>query len=213
MMGTKMTNRDLLLRMTRGESIDNSILYDIEFSVDIRGNITIWGGSSHIRDDVRFIADLMGKRKRVNRVFVPIYEYERLSPYTARIAQMEQDIEIPDERLIEEYERFRESHPSDGFGPLFQLSHLALLETQDPHPKDEEGREILFDRKDKPQLRERLLRQERQDILRMWGVDCPPDTNSIGYGERLSQERGQTSEWFRKEFERIGGDYQRLWSR
>jgi len=60
---------------------------------------------------------------------------------------------------------------------------------------------------------ERLLRQERQDILRMWGVDCPPDTNTIGYGERLSQEKGQTSEWYRREFERIGGDYERLWSR
>lgn len=211
-MGTKITNRDLLLRMTRGESIDNSILYDIEFSVDIRGNITIWGGSTHIRDNVRFVADLMGKRKRVNRVFVPLYEYERLSPYTARIAQMEQDIEIPDERLIEEYERFRQEHPTDGFGPLFSLINIGLCENGGT-PKDEEGRVISFERKDRPQLRERLLRQERQDILNLWGVDCPPDTNTIGYGERLYQEKGQTSEWFRSEFERIGGNYQRLWSR
>ena len=212
-MGTKLTNRDLLLRMTRGETIDDSIIYDIEFSVDIRGNITIWGGSSHIRDDVRTIAKMMGKTKRVNRVFVPIYEYERLSPYTARIAQMEKDIEISDERLVEEYERFRQEHPSDGFSTLFKLNYIALLEGRGGFPKDEEGREISFDRKDKPQLMEKLLRQERQDILRMWGVDCPPDTNTIGYGERLSQEKGQTSEWYRREFERIGGDYERLWSR
>ena len=212
-MRQKLNNRDLLLRMTRGETIDDSIIYDIEFSVDIRGNITIWGGSSHIRDDVRTIAKMMGKTKRVNRVFVPIYEYERLSPYTARIAQMEKDIEISDERLVEEYERFRQEHPSDGFSTLFKLDYIALLEGRGGFPKDEEGREISFDRKDKPQLRERLLKQERQDILRMWGVDCPPDTNTIGYGERLSQEKGQTSEWYRREFERIGGDYQRLWSR
>ena len=126
---------------------------------------------------------------------------------------MEKDIEISDERLVEEYERFREAHPTDGYGPLFQLSHIALMETTDPHPKDEEGREIMFDRKDKPQLMEKLLRQERQDILNLWGVDCPPDVNTNGYGIRLSQEKGQTSEWYRREFERIGGDYQRLWSR
>jgi hypothetical protein len=71
---------------------------------------------------------MIGKTKRVNREFVPIYEYERLSPYTARIAQMEKDIEISDERLVEEYERFRQEHPSDGFSTLFKLNHIALLE-------------------------------------------------------------------------------------
>jgi hypothetical protein len=212
-MGTKLTNRDLLLRMTRGETIDDSIIYDIEFSVDIRGNITIWGGSSHIRDDVRTISKMIGKTKRVNREFVPLYEYERLSPYTARIAQIERDIEISDETLIEEYERFRQEHPSDGFSTLFKLNNIALLESRGGFPKDEEGREISFDRHDKRQLRERLLKQERQDILKLWGVDCPPDTNTIGYGDRLSQGKGQTSEWYRREFEKIGGDYDRLWSR
>lgn len=207
-MGTKLTNRDLLLRMTRGETIDDSIIYDIEFSVDIRGNITIWGGSSHIRDDVRTISKMIGKTKRVNREFVPLYEYERLSPYTARIAQMERDIEISDERLVEEYERFRETHPDDGFSTLFKLLNIAECENRG---KQEDR--ISFDRRDKPQLREKLLRQERQDILKLWGVDCPPDTNTNGYGDRLSQGKGQTSDWYRREFERIGGDYERLWSR
>ena len=149
----------------------------------------------------------------MNREFVPLYEYERLSPYTARIAQMERDIEISDERLVEEYERFRLSHPYDGFSTLFKLNNIALLESRGGFPKDEEGREISFDRYDKRELRERLLKQERQDILKLWGVDCPPETNTIGYGDRLSQGKGQTSDWYRSEFERIGGDYERLWSR
>lgn len=206
MMKNKLTNRDRLLRMTRGEDIDNSICYDIEFSVDIRGNITIWGGSSHIRDEILSLDYITGKnRERVHRTFVPIYEYSRLSPYTARIAQIEQDIEIPDERLIEEYERFRETHPEDGFGMFVRILNIGKWEDGELN--------ILFDRTDKEQVRERLLKQERQDILNLWGVDCPPDINSsTKYGERLSRNQGQVSDWFRTEFERIGGDFRKLYS-
>ena len=206
MIGPQINNRLKLLRMTRGEVIDSSPCYDIEFSVDIRGNITIWGGSSHIRDEILRLEQIIGKRKRVNRTFVPVYEYERLSPYTARIAQIEQDIEIPDERLIEEYERFRQEHPEDGFGMYVKLLNIGEWE-------DDES-DIHFDRTDKKQVRERLLKQERQDILNLWGIDCPPDVNSSEkYGDRLRQDRGQVSDWFQREFERIGGDYRRLCSR
>ena len=202
MIGKIINHRETLLRMTRGEVIDNSICYDIEFSVDMRGNITIWGGSSHIKDEIVRIEKFIGKRGKVNRTFVPVYEYECPSPYTARIAQIERDIEIPDERLIEEYEKFRESHPDDGFGIYVKLLNLG---------KWEEGQNIHFDRTDKEKVRERLLKQERQDILNLWGVDCPPDINSsTKYGERLRDNRGQVSDWFRTEFERIGGDFRRL---
>lgn len=206
MIGPQINNRLKLLRMTRGEVIDSSPCYDIEFSVDIRGNITIWGGSSHIRDEILRLEQIIGKRNRVNRTFVPVYEYERLSPYTARIAQIEQDIEIPDERLIEEYERFRQEHPEDGFGMYVKLLNIGEWE--------DDERDIHFDRTDKKQVRERLLKQERQDILNLWGIDCPPDVNSSErYGDRLRQDRGQVSDWFQREFERIGGDYRRLCSR
>ena len=206
MIGPQINNRLKLLRMTRGEVIDSSPCYDIEFSVDIRGNITIWGGSSHIRDEILRLEQIIGKRNRVNRTFVPVYEYERLSPYTARIAQIEQDIEIPDERLIEEYERFRQEHPEDGFGMYVKLLNIGEWE--------DDERDIHFDRTDKKQVRERLLKQERQDILHLWGIDCPPDVNSSErYGDRLRQDRGQVSDWFQREFERIGGDYRRLCSR
>lgn len=205
-MREKLSNRTKLLRMTRGEVIDSSLCYDIEFSVDIRGNITIWGGSSHIRDEIIRLEDVIGKRDRVNRTFVPVYDHERLSPYTARIAQIEQDIEISDDRLIEEYERFRQDHPEDGFGMYVKLLNIGDWEDED--------NEIHFDRTDKQQLRERLLKQERQDILNLWGIDCPPDINSSEkYGDRLRQDRGQVSDWFRREFERIGGDYRRLYKR
>ena len=206
MIGPQINNRLKLLRMTRGEVIDASPCYDIEFSVDIRGNITIWGGSSHIRDEILRLEQIIGKRNRVNRTFVPVYEYERLSPYTARIAQIEQDIEIPDERLIEEYERFRQEHPEDGFGMYVKLLNIGEWE--------DDERDIHFDRTDKKQVRERLLKQERQDILNLWGIDCPTDVNSSErYGDRLRQDRGQVSDWFQREFERIGGDYRRLCSR
>ena len=73
---------------------------------------------------------------------------------------------------------------------------------------------LRAERDDEQEVRDRLLKQERQDILNLWGVDCPPDINSSeNYGERLRQDRGQVSGWFENEFRRIGGDWERLWVR
>lgn len=208
-MKQRLTNRERLLRMTRGENIDNSLIYDIEFSVDIRGNITIWGGSSHLWDEVLSIKEVFGDRRKVHRTFIPLYDYSTNCPYTARIAQIERDIQISDETLIEEYERFRQVHPVDGFGTIFKILNIGKIgETL----RDEQGRELVFDRIDKEQERERLLQKEREDILSLWGVDCPPDINTKGYNERVMCDRGCASKWFREEFERIGGRYEELFN-
>lgn len=68
-------------------------------------------------------------------------------------------------------------------------------------------------RDDEQEVRDRLLKQERQDILRLWGVDCPPDINNTqNYNRRLMDDKGMVSGWFQQEFNRIGGDWDRLWS-
>ena len=73
---------------------------------------------------------------------------------------------------------------------------------------------LRAERDDEQAVLDRLLRQERQDILRLWGVDCPPDINSSeNYGRRLSENRGQVSGWYEQEFNRIGGNWERLWVR
>lgn len=211
---TQISDRDRLVRMTRGENLDDSLRYKIEYSLDIRGNITIWGGMSFYRFETLPIDDSRGKR--VDRCLVPIYDSSRCYPYTARIYQMEQEIDetIPDETIVEAFNRFREEHPEDGFGFRMTLIQLPLLVCGNEQEDTEGVLKYRPDRDDKQEVLDRLLKQERQDILRLWGVDCPPDINSSEkYGRRLMDDKGMVSEWFKQEFARIGGDWRRLWNR
>ena len=206
---TQISNRERLIRTTRGENLDESMMYSIDYSLDIRGNITIWGGMSFYRFEA--FPPIDDPKRRVSRNLKPIYEYPRLSPYTSRIFQIEQELDedIPDERIVEEFEKFRQAHPEDGFGFRFLLTD-ALSKWSEGDDEDETDPRRI-DRDDKQEVLDRLLKQERRDILNLWGVDCPPDINSSeNYGRRLSQDRGQVSEWFEREFKRIGGDYRRL---
>lgn len=210
---TKISDRERLVRMTRGESFDNIIRYRIEYSLDIRGKITIWGGMDYLPEESIPMFDDV--KKRVSRVLVPLYEYERESPYTARIFQMEQELDetISDEKLIGEFLRFREAHREDGFGFRLLLLNIGRHWCSSDLPTEEEQK-LRKDRDDKQEVLDRLLTQERKDILSLWGVDCPPDINSNqNYNERLLKNMGQCSEWFKTEFRRIGGDYEKLWGR
>lgn len=159
-------------------------------------------------------------KRRVSRELRPIYEYSRLSPYTARIYQMEQELDekLSDDELIREFEKFRQAHPEDGFGLRLKLLTLGLspIVLQHREMTDEEKHlsTLRAERDDEQEVLDRLLKQERQDILRLWGVDCPPDINSTeNYNRRLSQDRGQVSGWYQEEFKRIGGDWEKLWVR
>ena len=209
---TQISDRDRLLRTIRGENLDGSLRYSIYYSLDIRGNITIWGGMSFYRfESIPMIDD---PRERVSRNLVPIYEYHRLSPYTARIFQMEQEIDesISDDKLIEELTRFRAEHPEDGLGG--RRGQIAGLDRWSVGGDGRKPDPPRCERDDKQQVLDRLMKQERRDILNLWGVDCPPDINSSeNYGRRLSQDRGQVSDWFEREFIRIGGDWDKLWGR
>lgn len=216
---SKLSDRERLLRMTRGETLDNIQRYTIEYSLDIRGNITIWGGMDYLPEEALIGID--DPKRRVSRELRPLYEYERCSPYTARIFQMEQELDetITDEQLIEEYERFRRSHPEDGFGHRFLLLTMGLKwggRGVDDGETEEEKRllSLRAERDDKQEVHDRLLKQERQDILNLWGVDCPPNINDTeNYQRRLMNDKGMSSGWFRQEFERIGGNWRRLYPR
>ena len=205
---SKLSDRDRLLRLVKGENLDDSVCYYIEYSLDIRGKVTIWGGMSFLREErVPMIDD---PKKRVSRVLVPIYDYHICSPYTLRVYQMEQDIDetLTDEYIVGEYEKFREGHQEDGFG--FRLSLLQLpFCVPGSLTEDEEGlMKLRRDRDDKQEVLNRLLTQERKDIRTLWGVDCPPNINDgPNYGQRLMNGQGMSSGWFREEFERIGGDW------
>lgn len=208
------SDRERLLRMTKGERPDNSKMFSIEYSLDIRGNITIWGGMSFYRfEAIAFIDNL---KRRVSRELRPIYDYHRLSPYTSRIYQIEQELDekLSDDDLIREFEKFRQEHPEDGFGFRLEILMMSLTGSSGHGDLTDEERylsSIRAKRDDEQEVLDRLLKQERRDILNLWGVDCPPDINSSeNYVRRLRQDRGQVSGWFRDEFRKIGGDWEKL---
>ena len=211
------SNRERLLRMTKGENLDNSKMFSIEYSLDIRGNLTIWGGMSFYRFETIPLID--DPKRRVSRRLRPIYDNPRLSPYTSRIYQMEQELDekLSDDDLIREFEKFRQAHPEDGFGFRLELLTIGLTESSGHGTHTDEERylsSIRAKRDDEQEVLDRLLKQERQDILHLWGVDCPPDINSTeNYNRRLMENRGQVSGWFEQEFRRIGGDWSELWVR
>lgn len=206
-MNKKTDDRTKLLRIIRGENVDQTLRYNIEFSIDIRGDLTIWSGMEYLPEEAVSIIEKTGRSQRVVRTLRPIYECSHLSPYTARIYQIEQGLSesVSDEELISAYQEFRQDHPTDGFGFRLTLENLTGSLTAD------DGTPLRYERDDKVQILSVLMKRERQDIRNLWGIDCPPDINgSENYMSRLSQDRGQTSDWFRQEFIRIGGDYEKL---
>lgn len=211
---TQITDRERLVRMTRGENLDEEMRYSIEYSLDIRGNITIWGGMSFYRFESVPLFD--SKSGRVDRCLREVYESSRCYPYTARIFQMERELDktISDDTIVEAFNRFREGHPEDGFGFRMTLIQLPFLVCGNQQEDTDGVLRYRPDRDDKDEVLDRLLRQERQDILNLWGVDCPPDINSREkYNRRLMDDKGMVSNWFKQEFSRLGGDFDELWRR
>ena len=207
-----LSNRERLIRFAKGADLDNMVRYTIEYSLDIRGKVTIWGGMEYLPEEA--IVGIDDPKQRVTRSVVALYEYERCSPYTARIYQMEQELDetISDETLIEEYQKFRQDHPEDGFGHRFLM--LSVCHKWGAGYEDEEEDPRRWERDDKQEVRDRLLKQERQDILNLWGVDCPPDINvGENYRRRLMDNKGSVSNWFQEEFKRIGGNWRKLYPR
>ena len=203
--------------MVHGAEVGGMVRYTIDYSLDIRGNITIWSGMDYLPEEAIVGID---SKQRVGRRLRPVYEYEQCHPCTARIYQMEKELDptISDDKLIEAYQSFRQDHPSDGYGLRLLILNIGLVGVGSNHRELTEEEKYLTslrpERDDKQEVLDRLLKQERRDILNLWGIDCPPDINlGENYQSRLMQDRGMTSEWFKREFERIGGDWDKLWRR
>lgn len=198
----KAVNRSRLLYMIEGKPADDFVKYSIEFSTDIHGeNLIIWSGHTYTSLNYsRFTDD---PSVPLRRTHIQVEPYGHLNPYTTGLYQIacREAERISDETLIEEYLKFREEHPFDGWG-LCDKSMMRLGDLDSDEPVFE------MDRNDKNELVRQIQERNRRTIREMWGVEVPLDL-SKEYDERMSKNMGMVSEWFRKELTRIGGDYQK----
>lgn len=196
-----MNNRERLSRIVRGEVFDKKERFRIEYSVDIRGNLTIWGGMSYFPEEMNVFDD---RTKRVSRLLVPLFYHHHCSPYTARIFQIEEalDDKIEDSVLIEEFRRFRQDHPKDGFGFRLELCRLG----------DKTLGDLSCYRSDMETLWNQKIEQERKDIRSLFGVDVPKNRD-LGLEVPNVSDGTLSGEWYKREFLRIGGDPEDFWNR
>ena len=164
------SNRQKLINLAQGKKAE---FYCIEFSVDIRRNITIWRGAELIPRPCTTI----GTFDWFSRVETPVGKYSHFFPEYNRLNEMEKEVadSLTREELLTAFFAFRKEHPRDGWG-VFMLN-LTLQSLSD---KNEElvfdtyaGYEagMSFDREDGEQVFEALQRRNRDYIKELWGVD------------------------------------------
>jgi hypothetical protein len=138
-----MDNRTMLINAVKGEK--RSIHYDIWYSVDCMGKITIWSGEE-TNAEIDF------------NVRVTTEDHIWLHPIGRKIWEMENERIVTNAELINEYRKFREQHPFDGW----------ICETY-------KNKNLRFDRDDLEEMEIELKRRNRQYMKELFGVDIPLD--------------------------------------
>lgn len=157
-------NRKRLIKMMRGESQQ----YEIIFSVDVRGNVTIWGGEPREHHDL-FI-------QKPTETYLHLYDGWK---HGGDMVQMERDEaeKIPRGDLVRAFLDFRKAHPADGFGVLHGY----------PKPVEDGTRR---DRDDKNEVERELRKRNRQYIFEMYGEKLPLDFDfKQDYEHRLASKQ------------------------
>ena len=164
-MKKKMTeSRKRLIKMMRGEPQH----YEIRFSVDVRGNITIWGGQPCEYQDL-FI-------QKQTEEYLHLYDGWN---HGGEMAQMERDEaeKIPRGDLVRAFLEFRKAHPADGFGMLYGYSEPVTDGTR-------------RERDDKMEVERELRKRNRQYIFEMYGEKLPVDFDfKQDYERRLASKQ------------------------
>lgn len=151
-------SRQKLINMMRGKPAE---FYTIEYSVDIKRNITIWRGAalkpSIIELDYFF------------RIPCSVGQYSCFLPEGKKLYDMEHEVAatLTREEIVNAFLDFRKAHPRDGWGGgiLFITSEECL-----EHFKGyEEG--MTYERNDEQQVGEESIKRNREYIKELWGVD------------------------------------------
>lgn len=193
-------NRQKLINLTQGKK---EAFYCVEFSVDIRRNITIWRGSElKPRNN-----SPIGNFDWFSRIETPVGQYAIFLPEYSKLDKMEKEIaeSLTRDELLTAFFEFRKAHPRDGWG-VFMLN----LTLQSPSDTNKElffdtyaGYEagMSFDRDDEEQVFEALQRRNRDYIKELWGVDLsgyPLDFDFFKEWERRCDALHRKNGWGKK---------------
>lgn len=148
--------RRTLIKLVKG----GTQYYHIEYSVDIKGNITIWGGEKlgeHMEHDMFMF--------RTTEFDLHLYDGWR---HGGELCRMEREAakNITRDELIQAFTQFRQQHPRDGYGMLHEIAqHWCGAEKDDLKGK----------RNDEEEVQQELRRRNRQYIAELYGEHLPVD--------------------------------------
>lgn len=157
--------------------------YAIDFSVDIKRNITIWRGVVIKPSEKIYPIDWFS--------YYPgeVGIHSSFLPEGEKLLEMEREVanSLTRDELINAFLDFRKAHPRDGWGyDLFFIREEDLINECKGY---EEGMRV--DRDDKKQVYEALQRRNREYIKELWGVDLsgyPLDIDFAKEWERRQDE-------------------------
>lgn len=181
-------NRQKLINMMQGKPAE---FYAIDYSVDIKRNITIWRGAalkpSSIQLDWFF------------RIPCEIGEHSHFLPAYRKLYDMENEVAatLTREEIVNAFLDFRKTHPRDGWGG--GLVFCIPEDCADCFKGYEEG--MQYDRDDEKQVNEELIKRNRDYIKELWGVDLsgyPLDWDFADDWERRCDALHRQFGWDRK---------------
>lgn len=156
-------NRKRLIKIMRGEPQ----FYEIVYSVDIKGLITIWGG------EPCEVHDFFIQRQTEDHLHL----YDGWN-HGADLVNLERQKagEMPREALVRAFLEFRKTHPTDGFGLFHNYGKRV-----------DDGTRV--DRDDKEEIQRELKKRNRQYIFELYGEKLPLDFDfSADYDKRLQSK-------------------------
>lgn len=161
-------NRKRLMNMVKG----GTQFYLIEFSVDIKGNITIWCGEAledHVAHDM-FI-------RRATEAYLHLYDGWKRGGEMVRMETKAAEGITRDE-LVKAFLQFRQQHPHDGYGVFHKIAQRWCGAEKD---------EVEAERSDKEAVEHELRKRNRQYIAELYGEHLPVDFDfKADYDRRMA---------------------------
>jgi len=185
-------NRQRLINMINGKSTE---LYRIVYSVDIKRNITILGGSVFEPS-----TSCLPQTNFLIREEIRIGEHSSFLPEYNILCEMEEEVAatLTHEEIVNAFWEFFKPCPRDGWG-CYSIDEETPEAPLRVCKSIENGME--YDRADKEQLQEELIKREREYIKELWGVDLsgyPLDFDFAVEWEQRCEELHRKFGWDRK---------------